>query len=222
MKPKRILVEGPAIVVSILLAFAIDAWWDRRGERRLEAEYLSSLAGEVRAGLTELEGDLDGRERLRTRLLYVLSVEAVPADSIRVLLRDASSVSNIAPPTAVMDDLVSSGRLPLIRSEEIREALMLYRQMLSKNDANEAPHHAFVNGRFIPYLSETIPIGDVVLTSLPESGIRASDATLQALREDVRFRNMLVERLHRLERGLGRVRATRGHLEEMLELLEAG
>jgi hypothetical protein len=32
----RIAAEGAVVVASILLAFAIDAWWDERLERRAE------------------------------------------------------------------------------------------------------------------------------------------------------------------------------------------
>jgi hypothetical protein len=34
----RIAVESIAIVASILVAFAIDAWWEERQERRIDAE----------------------------------------------------------------------------------------------------------------------------------------------------------------------------------------
>ena len=42
----RILAEGAAIVVSILLAFAIDAWWDNRKERFEEHQILLGLEAE--------------------------------------------------------------------------------------------------------------------------------------------------------------------------------
>ena len=40
----RILAEGSAIVVSILLAFAIQAWWEGRQSRALEQDTLDQLA----------------------------------------------------------------------------------------------------------------------------------------------------------------------------------
>ena len=43
---KRLSVEAAAIVVSILLAFAIDAWWEERLERKEEAEQLVRLHAE--------------------------------------------------------------------------------------------------------------------------------------------------------------------------------
>jgi len=40
---KRISAEGAAIVVSILLAFSIQAWWDDRNEVKLEQRLLAAL-----------------------------------------------------------------------------------------------------------------------------------------------------------------------------------
>ena len=40
---KRLFVEGAAIVASILLAFAIDAWWETQVERQSEREILLAL-----------------------------------------------------------------------------------------------------------------------------------------------------------------------------------
>ena len=42
----RLLGEGGAIVASILLAFAIDAWWDEREIRIEEQQVLHSLHDE--------------------------------------------------------------------------------------------------------------------------------------------------------------------------------
>lgn len=43
----RLGVEGALIVVSILLAFWIQAWWEQLGERRVEQELLSSVLEDV-------------------------------------------------------------------------------------------------------------------------------------------------------------------------------
>ena len=47
----RITIEATAIIVSILVAFAIDAWWEDRRERQEERDYLSSLRQELIIGL---------------------------------------------------------------------------------------------------------------------------------------------------------------------------
>jgi hypothetical protein len=35
---RRVTLEGAVIVISILLAFAIDAWWEERNAREAELE----------------------------------------------------------------------------------------------------------------------------------------------------------------------------------------
>jgi hypothetical protein len=52
----RLIAEGLAIVVSILLAFAIDAWWEQRQDTAEERRILVSLRDEfteIRALLNE-------------------------------------------------------------------------------------------------------------------------------------------------------------------------
>ena len=45
---KRLVVEGSAIVVSILLAFWIDAWWDRSQQHEQQNVMLESLLSDLR------------------------------------------------------------------------------------------------------------------------------------------------------------------------------
>jgi hypothetical protein len=52
----RLIAESLAIIASILVAFAIDAWWQDRQERKDERQYVSSLRQEFSA---ELESLLD-------------------------------------------------------------------------------------------------------------------------------------------------------------------
>ena len=40
---KRLVVEGAAIVASILLAFAIDAWWQDRSDQLRVTEYIEQV-----------------------------------------------------------------------------------------------------------------------------------------------------------------------------------
>lgn len=51
----RLATEGAIIVVSILLAFAIDAWWDRRQARVAETTVLESIRQEVEQNRRDLD-----------------------------------------------------------------------------------------------------------------------------------------------------------------------
>ena len=54
---KRILVEATAIVASILLAFAIDAWWQDRAERFVELQYLEAMREDLVHSLELLDDE---------------------------------------------------------------------------------------------------------------------------------------------------------------------
>ena len=53
----RLIAQGVSIVASILLAFAIDAWWQSRLEDRAVREILVSLHEEFTVHQATLEGE---------------------------------------------------------------------------------------------------------------------------------------------------------------------
>jgi hypothetical protein len=69
----RIGAEAVAVVGSILLAFSIDAWAERRGERALEADYLERIADELTDAKAVLE---EIRLEGSTNLLYAPDLNA--------------------------------------------------------------------------------------------------------------------------------------------------
>ena len=52
---KRITAEAVAIVGSILLAFAIDAWWDNRIDEKIAHKYIDQMLAEARENLRGME-----------------------------------------------------------------------------------------------------------------------------------------------------------------------
>lgn len=59
----RIFAERPAIIVSILLAFGIQAWWDDRLDRREERILLAGLLIDLRADSTNCAEAVERQER---------------------------------------------------------------------------------------------------------------------------------------------------------------
>ena len=56
---KRLSTEGLVIVVSILLAFAIDAWWEERQEQTAQLERLARVAAEIEVNSVFIERKID-------------------------------------------------------------------------------------------------------------------------------------------------------------------
>ena len=122
---KRLTAEAVAIVISILLAFWIDAWWEGRKDKLEEREILIGLEVEF----------VDLRERLdqwakfnRTGVQFVEqflsdSVTEMNLRSIETAFTYASLV-NILDQGGALDALLASGRLERISDRSIRFRLV--------------------------------------------------------------------------------------------------
>jgi len=84
---KRISVEAAAVVVSILLAFSIDAWWEDLQDRKEESELLTDLINEFEAN--------------RDRLMEVTESHRIRSERLRILIEDTDAESS----TLTADDL---------------------------------------------------------------------------------------------------------------------
>ena len=117
----RVSAEGADIVVSILLALAVDAAWDARQAAVAEVAVIRSLLGEIDVA----DGYLDGAIREHSRVMAgaeawgTVSRDVSP-DSIARLVRLVTwyRTPNLALSSA--DALVSSGQLGLIRDDALR------------------------------------------------------------------------------------------------------
>ncbi len=71
MQRKRTAAEGVAIVLSILLAFWIDTWWEDRKEARLEVVYLLELQEDFEQNKTRLENEAARSEGIARSMLLL-------------------------------------------------------------------------------------------------------------------------------------------------------
>ena len=124
----RVLVEGVVIVASILLAFAIDASWDRRVAQRFEVELLTNLFESVEASEQALNRALDrlSVDEARTARFYNLTASELasfPQDSVNglstALIRSSATQVLEGPLSGVQN----TAQLGLIRDPQVRLAL---------------------------------------------------------------------------------------------------
>lgn len=79
---KRLIIEGIAVVLSILLAFAIDAWWDEQKERSEEREVIESLYVEFEANRDEAESVIS---ILENDIQSVMTLQQLTDDEVLAL-----------------------------------------------------------------------------------------------------------------------------------------
>ncbi len=125
----RLFTEGVVIVLSILLAFWIDASWELHRERDQALEHLQLVRDELVGNLDVLEEGAqqceDGAAHVIRHLLTLMGPEPtmVPVDSLAHLV--ASSLRGNAPPlrTSAFDAFLSSGTPGEVASLPLQEEL---------------------------------------------------------------------------------------------------
>jgi hypothetical protein len=168
--------EFVVIVISVLVALALDQWVAARADRDSEREYLAAL-------VADLEADADYLSELVIPLVSLADsalkevgpvsrrVAEFPTDTIAFLRRVVSSRRTIAqlPFSPTFDELISTGALRLIESARLRSSLILYydhmRAMWNRGQERSSGYAPIVRGH---------------LPDDPESGRNLSEADLRA------------------------------------------
>jgi len=112
------------IVVAILIAFALDAWWDGRADRSREGAHLQALLGEFQATSDRLEALLDALEGSIEATYEILELMGpsppdISPDVLGELLIRSLDVGLFSPEGGAVQALLASGELALLRSDSL-------------------------------------------------------------------------------------------------------
>ncbi len=202
---KRLSVEAAAIVVSILLAFAIDAWWDNRQERVLEQEALLGLRAEYQDHL----GDIS--QSKARHLVYLRTIEGlVEACGKGSGQSDEFSMDNaiyvlLIPETedlgaGVRDTLISSGKIEILSDRQLRYELSEWDSELDELLDDQQHNKAIVFDIVLPYLARAgVPISGSMSSeskywALPRRSLSGDSETLTKLCSDPEFMTIVEAR----------------------------
>jgi len=227
----RLTAEAAAIVGSILLAFAIDAWWDDRRDRIDERSYLSSLRRELAESIEIANQSIEAREiAIAAHESLVAQVQGAPRGTVGDLYLWVSSVSlpiQYIPPRSAFNDTVASGGVLLIQSDDIRLALAGFDQGLRHLQLIDSASWAVWEERLQPLLEGRIPRVERLRQGLRAQwtddvpfGKSPHTADFDGLLADPRFEDMLAERWLRLQNGLDGIERLRKHAEDLVRLID--
>lgn len=160
----RISVEATAIVASILLAFAIDAWWQDRQDRIAEQEILAGLKSEFVANLDTLtrhlaytQRDIQTLESAVTLLESSQSSNATPI--VLETLDEMTTPATTDLGNGTLNALLGSGRLEILQSEELKTLLTAWDGVIGEVWDDQANNAKMVLEIYIPYfVQENYPI----------------------------------------------------------------
>lgn len=140
---RRWAIEGAVIVVSILLAFGIDAMWAEHQLRLEEQEALAALRADFNANLDSIDMIIEAHLRFRGTISTFMrmspdEVRALSQVSVSEIMLAMANPWTFDAVTGTTDALLSSGKLGILRDQELRQSIIAFLGLLSdiEEDAN--------------------------------------------------------------------------------------
>jgi hypothetical protein len=227
----KLLAEGAVVVLSILLAFAIDASWDARQERQEAQAILTDLAREISSNVELLDWVIRIREARSEDALKLLGgSDSFPDDAslneaLASVFLDYTSV-NLT--TGAYSLFVAGGSTDQLRSNELRSLLASWPGLLEENAEDEVTEAQLSNSVLVPFLASRVSLAAVysdfrvaeeTYGTFPRSGLEFQTAPRRVL-HDPEFQNLTVVRLARNRILIREARLLRDAAERMRVLLE--
>ena len=198
---KRTAAEGVAVVVSILLAFSIDTWWEDRQEARLEIVYLLELQEDFELNKSRLEDEV--AELLETaRRMLILQEQSVlesPSMSISELNENFSQIINMSSLFLVnraYANMTGSGELKIIRSRPLKNALANYYSAAQVIMLIQNTHEMELVQIYEPYIIENLDYAAVGVVRVDDFPLPPpiEEASILKVLDTRKFRNILIQK----------------------------
>ena len=194
----RLTAEACAIVLSILLAFTIDAWWDGVNASREERDLLMGLNGDFELMKVEAVRVQTASARIQEasqRLLTMTGPEPVEPDRSLVdsLLASLINTEVFVASEGTLAALLTSQGLGSIASLELRARLAEWPGHIAILRRAEATQQELIDDHLFPYLRRRVPIRSLDVISSPGLGTRRSrfPLTTSRLLTELEFENLI-------------------------------
>jgi len=223
----RILVEGMVIVGSILLALAVDEWWEGRELRQAERAILVRLADEFELNAAQLDEKGEEHEAVLTCGEALLEVTGppqrggIPLDSLSTLYWSFFKTPTYDPEDGVLNSLITSGELGIITSDRLRTALAGWPSLVRDLKEDEDRAWDYVDQVIFPFIDREVALRSLQYSQRPDLLRQPSDfqAGLDELLRNREFENYVAGRMVRVETVIRPLRAVREGLDTIRALL---
>lgn len=192
------------VVLSILIAFGLDAWWDYRIDRRDEQDALANLREEFSYNLTQLQATLDRHTATRAAALELLrratSEESLTNTEANDLLYRIMVTATYDPAVGMVTALLSSGQIRLIENDSLRTLIAGLPTRFNDAREDEVEANLFVTRQLRPFLRARLSFRELAAAAELVPGLatipRAHDtgSALRGLQANPDFDNMILSR----------------------------
>ncbi len=194
---KRLTVEAAAIVASILLAFAIDAWWDRVQVDLETREILEAVRIEMESNVKALQNSIAHH----VEISEAIRVAQDQMSTVGVQNTALIDVEVFEPSTGALDTLIATGMLGEINNPALQISLGAftgYARDLSERESRAVEFRDAARRRIAA-------IGEPIWDRVDSERIQADVHHLNLLTMRQVEENAAIESARRLEDHLGKV-----------------
>lgn len=182
----RLLLEGSAVVVSILLAFAIDAAWDDRQQKQMDLAQFESLYGELQSHRQLLAEAVTAHRKtveVGLELLGLLAEEPNSGDAARITeLLDALTDSyRINVPFGSLETAISSGAIARMKDVELATRLANWPTAIEDLKEEQEMSSTILVVDFYAKLSQLVSLTDVYGRRLANPGMRGTGEVYEGI-----------------------------------------
>ena len=173
----KVAVEAAPIVGSILLAFAIDAWWEDSQSEQQEAQILEALLEDLVTKRDRLESQRTRISKIRASANSLLQASAEGNDSldsgsIDILIGDICVINQPASWSfPLLRSIVEGGQLVVISNIELRTMLVDWHESFALVQAAVARDLAFYDVHLIPFLNANVSMPQILNASRQKLGL---------------------------------------------------
>ena len=221
----RISVEAVAIVASILFAFAIDAWWSERQLAAEDQELLSQLKLEFETNSVLLE---ERRSRHVQMLAALGNLLAATGPSPENKTYSASEIKQdlyvtlgwwtFDPQRGVLDSIIQSGKLGIIRSDQLRTNLASWPALIRDFAEDEAFIVSYTREFVYPLYQRELVLRDIgPLSDTGSSQFSWNPSDILASRQ---FENVVQQKFVLTQEVLAYSDTLNVHIKETLRLIQ--
>ena len=159
---RRLSAEFFVVVAGILLALAINTWWQGVETRQREQDYLADLVVDFEENASRLQEAIDLADEIMTEAQILLHVESagegreIGLDSLNYHLQTLSLLPTFQPVTRTYDNILGAGELQTLSSPEVRMMLADFESQLRLVSTVEQTQERQFVSLFLPYIMENL------------------------------------------------------------------
>lgn len=221
----RLVAEATAIVVSILLAFAIDAWWESRSDREAERSAIKRLVVEFEYNIDELGRSKQRHQRALEATEQLLALirpgqqDLNDSTTVGALLVDCLQNPTFDPRLGTTNSLIASGDLHLLRDEQLQGLLtewptlagnLLEWQIIERNHGEEL---------ILPFTYDFVAWPSIEAASGNQGRPSEFESDFNALFSSLRFEGMLNNRRYNVRELLAEIETLEEKTKQLIERL---